>query len=359
MKLIEEIGIRGNANELLKSYLTNRTQVTKINGAISDERVIKCGVPQGTVLGPILFLLYVNNLYENSNGGKIISYADDTVIIYRGKTWTEVKQKAEEGFTKLLKWFHNHLLTINYEKTKYMSFSYHKNMQPSFRKLKIETQPQQIEIDNTNNIKYLGIHLDCHLRWDIQADKLNAKLRKLLYKFKILSQVLSTKQITTVYYALAQALLQYGILGCGTIHKVYYTPIEILQKRLLKIMFKKSRYYSSSALYEETKILDPRQILLKKVLIFHHQNLNSSSKIDHQYNTRMKVLGKYNTKRATKSIGMRSLTHMGTRLHNTLPAEIRNINNIKKFRSKIITWIYNQGREFVHRIIENAHTLNI
>lgn len=356
---LEDIGIRGTANRLLKSYLEDRIQITKINKELSDEEKIKCGVPQGTILGPILFLIYINNLYEINGKGKIISFADDTVIFYKGESWTQLKETAETDFSDMAKWFDSHLLTINYEKTKFVPFSPTKYTQPLFDLLEINSDTKEIKIQRTKEIKYLGIHVDCYLKWDIHAINLVKKVRKLIYKFKILSQMLTEKHLMQVYHALVKSVLEYGILAWGGIGKSHYDSVEKIQKWILKIIFKKPRRYPSELLYEETKILDVRQLYLKKVLTYQHKNAESLCIPQHKHNTRSKDTQISETRRANKKYSMKALTYIGPRLYNLLPLEIRSIKKINHFQKKTTQWITNTNRGYIHKIIENCHTLNV
>lgn len=128
---LESIGIRGTPLELFRDYLSDRTQSVKIGDTLSSKQSLDFGVPQGSVLGPTLFLVYINSLCDSLiPNAKIITFADDTAIIFKGKTWNEVRESAENGMRIVIDWLNNNLLTLNLDKTKYIPFSIYKNSQP-------------------------------------------------------------------------------------------------------------------------------------------------------------------------------------------------------------------------------------
>ncbi|CAG4962825.1 unnamed protein product [Colias eurytheme] len=130
MKL-ERAGVRGLPLQLLKSYLTDRKQVVKIGNTISSECTIIYGVPQGSVLGPTLFLVYINDLCNLSlSNGHVVSFADDTALVFCGSNWMKTKQSAEAGLCKVMTWLNENVLTLNLDKTKFMTFSLYKSTQP-------------------------------------------------------------------------------------------------------------------------------------------------------------------------------------------------------------------------------------
>ena len=115
-------GIRGRAYNLIKVYLGNRLQKVKLNNINSQFQSVNMGVPQGTILGPLLFLLYINDLLRDIPKDTIASYADDTAVITTAKTWKEVETKMHETLYKILTWLALNKLSLNTNKTVYMEF---------------------------------------------------------------------------------------------------------------------------------------------------------------------------------------------------------------------------------------------
>ena len=153
-------GIRGISYDYIKNYLSNRFQYVEIDGIASDMRQTTCGVPQGSILGPILFLLYINDLPSCSKLLKLILFADDTTIIYSANDLDTLFLTINRELILLSDWFKLNRLSLNISKTHYMIFSNRKIEQipPSIR-------VGQTEINRVSCTKFLGIEIDDKLTW--------------------------------------------------------------------------------------------------------------------------------------------------------------------------------------------------
>ena len=182
-KKLERYGMCGNVVEWCRSYLQFRKQRVKVNDQISDEADITYGVPQGSILGPLFFLIYVNDVITSfgKDDPRIILYADDTVIYCSDICLKSLQSKLTQGLEKLSNWCNLNKLTINFSKTKYEIFrpkNYNNITFPDFRISIGETV-----LDEVTNYNYLGVHIDAKLRFNIflkeKCNKINLRLRQL------------------------------------------------------------------------------------------------------------------------------------------------------------------------------------
>ena len=161
-----------NSKNLLRSFVTNRRQSVVLQDCISDELMLHRGVPQGTVLGPLLFNLYINDMATRvDNETELIQYADDTVILTFDTSIDKSKIKLEQNANKLIRFFHEHHLTVNTSKTEFMIFG--KSERKDFSEQIIL---DSIPIDEKPEVKYLGVHIDSNLTFQ---EKVKHILRKM------------------------------------------------------------------------------------------------------------------------------------------------------------------------------------
>ena len=205
------LGIRGNAHKLLKSYLTNREQRVKINSKKSTFKTINIGVPQGTILGPLLFIIYINDILQTLPDNSIISYADDTAVIVNGKNWTEVETKMNNYLHKLANWLALIKLSLNTDKTVYLEFGNNCNSTPKNMNISIHNK----QIQRVDNTKYLGVIFDSNMKWDVHISNIYNRTKYLMFTFYKLSKIMPINNMKMLYYALFHSRISYGIIAWG------------------------------------------------------------------------------------------------------------------------------------------------
>jgi hypothetical protein len=204
-------GIRGIANNWFKNYLTDRVQYVEIDGFKSSYSQIECGVPQGSILGPLLYLIYVNDICFSCNGS-ILSFADDTTIYVSDSNIDSLYNNANILVNSLFKWFCSNRLSLNPTKTKYIVIR-----PPS---LKGDLSQKQIMIENTllyrigkncdeKAAKFLGILIDENLTWKYHLSHINKKVSRALFSLKQVKHFLPKQCMKTLYYSLIHSHLSY------------------------------------------------------------------------------------------------------------------------------------------------------
>ena len=232
---LEYMGIQGNELEWFKNYLTNRTQCVEIDGTTSDLLPVELGVPQGSILGPILFLIYVNDLNSTMNSPKV-KFADDTTPVATGSTI----DMAEDNMNNMLKdvatWFTDNKLNLNPSKTKYIVFN---------NKLKKDTNIKinDIKIERIHDkgkeksFKLLGIHLDENLKWNEHINSVGNKISSALYGLTKVARELTTSNKKLLYSGLIHSHLVYGLPIWGFATKGRLNSLLVKQKRAIRKVF--------------------------------------------------------------------------------------------------------------------------
>ena len=211
-------GIREKNLEWFSSYLSNRKQFIEYDNRNkkTDLLDITCGVPQGSILGPLLFIIFINDLHLVSNKLNFIMFADDTNLFCSDRNIKNLFQKANVELNKISEWFRANKLSLNADKTKYTLF--HKPWDKDNLPLKLPVLSiNDYEIQRSSSIKFLGVMVDEHLSWNDHISILENKLSKslgLLYKAK---KYLNTKAMTSLYYSFFHSYLTYGnVAWCST-----------------------------------------------------------------------------------------------------------------------------------------------
>lgn len=347
--LIEKLewkGVRGLPLDLFKSYLNNRKQSVKVGEIQSSSREVESGVPQGTVLGPLLFSVYIDGLLSLLPDADVISYADDTVIIVKDKKWTETFKKAEKALCRIKSWLDTNLLSLNIDKTNFICFSLTKASAPVENTITIhknncnnQTCNCELNIKSVTNTKYLGVYIDQHLKWDFHVEYVTKKIRKLFYKFYILRQYLPRSTLLNIYKALAESVLNYGICVWGATYESVLTSLMIAQKTILKICMFKSRMYPTQILFTEAKVLTLRKLYVKAVVRILTKNKITKQKIDHAFKTRQKVNNCLVVPFTEFTAVCHSLHYMGPKIFNLLPLEFR-MKKYQSIKQKLLPWLH-------------------
>ena len=269
--LKKNYGIDGPFNEILKSYLSKRKIYSHVNGTNSDCKSILFGVPQGSVLGPILFSLYINDLKMMADNAEINLFADDTSLFCVGKNDIDLKNRANKALTDLSEWLKINRLTLNINKTHFIDFSKIKN--PN-----LKLHLGNTEIVKETKTKYLGIIIQENLKWDEHIKIVIKKLNQQIPLYYFLRKVIPKDKKKLVFKSLSLSIINYGIELFGRCNTKWLRQLQRTQNRLLKILESKPKLYSTSLIHKNSKILKiVEQAKLRLALLNHRVIYNSVS----------------------------------------------------------------------------------
>ena len=226
---------RAVISDLCSSYLSNRKQTTEINGVISAQQSIDCGVPQCSVLGPLLFLIYMNDIQYSSTKLIFFLFADDTNILYADKQLHLLESVANTELTKVYEWLTANRLTLNIKKSNYVIFCPHQKA--LVHHIFDNEKQSQSNLECKDYVKYLGLLLDKNLSFKNHIDQIIIKISKTVGMIAKLRHFLPRKTIIQIYNFLIGPYLSYAIAVWGSADKCYINKILILQKRALRFIY--------------------------------------------------------------------------------------------------------------------------
>jgi hypothetical protein len=268
IKKLENMGIRGTPLNLLSSYLTNRSQSTYLDGISSTSLPITSGVPQGSILGPLLYLIFVND-FSHSIPAKSILFADDTTILISGHSLSDLCLKFDTCKPFLETWMTANRLYINLEKTFYLLFG-------KMSKKDISLTLFNTPISRCFSTPLLGLHLDSQFHWKDHIKKVLSKLLPLKAIFYQIRDKLTPSSKYLLYHSLVESRINYCIEFYGNASSSALKLILITQKKILKLLFGLNLRYSSKDLFNSLHIA-PFNVLYKyRLFTIAHKAIHSN-----------------------------------------------------------------------------------
>ena len=278
LKKLAHYGFRGIPNKWFENYLRDRTQYTVINGVSSSKSTLFTGVPQGSVLGPILFLILINDLANISDKLFTILFADDTTFQFSSNDLRELYNTANQELIKASDWFKANKLTLNVSKTKYILFRGKTQEHLDLSQLDIQIDGQSVERVGKNctskSFKFVGIHLDEFLTWEYHIEKVRNKLASANFAISRVKTLFPCFIKKNIYNSLFKSHLEYGLICWGGVKPSKLHGLFMLQKKVIRHIAGKGIREHSDPLFKSLKILKLADLMKLQGSCFMYRHIN-------------------------------------------------------------------------------------
>ena len=329
LRKMERYGFRGRALSWFSSYLEGRRQSVVHSGARSSALEINCGVPQGSVLGPILFLIYINDLVRLKISGDFTLFADDTSILWHDREIDHLKQNIISDLLIIKEWCDSNRLCFNLSKTHVVGFKC--NVMGSF---------MAGDLQEKTATKFLGILIDNQLHFEDHIITLSKKLSSGCFAVRAVREELGQDLARTVYFSLFESHLRYGIPFWGTANQGLLNMLFILQKKAVRFIVNISQRESCRPHFQAQRILTLTSLFI----------LETTSLI---YKNRVRLQGPAPLHETRQSLNLplpipktalvkRSQIYEGRRIFNHLPSSLRMVGSLQVFRRSLKRLLVNK-----------------
>ena len=343
IKKLHDYNLSINIINWFVSYLKDRSQITVINGMRSTEQKYTCGIPQGSILGPLLFIMYINDLPDHVSNVHVSMYADDTAIFCSSKNVNDIVDKLNHDLINVDNWLLRNKLSLNIQKTNFMIIGTPQRLS-SIANQHLDINIRGISLLRVSNCKHLGIIIDENLHWNNQVDQVTKKVLTGLYFLRKSSNVLPKNIQSMLYKTIIAPHFDYCNVVWGRCNKTIFNKLQVLQNRAAKIITGANRYDSSSQALSDLdwKNLDKRLFYNEAVTMFKIINNDAPSYLCRRFEVKetiynMRNKGSLHLVKPNTEYMKRSFCYRGAILWNSLDANVKSAIDKKTFKQSYLS----------------------
>ena len=332
---LDYYGIRHRAKDWFYSYLSKRQQYVSYNGHKSGLSSTSCGVPQGSILGPLLFLIYINDIIHSSQYLKFVLFADDSNLYLSNDNLNDLTTMLNQELELVRKWIISNKLTLNLNKTHYIIF----------HRKKIPLHIPSIMLGNSvlervQFTQFLGVTIQENLRWDKHIQKVSDKVNKLCGILYLTRHQFTTSALNQIYYSLIYPNLTYCITVWGASEKSKISQIILAQKRVIRTVRNLQRRDHTNESFASLKVLKFVDVVNYFHAVYVFKSLNGIKENNYFHRRTNAAYNLRNgdtlqTPVASSTQTQRFIAYHGAKIWNSLPLNIRNKNTLSSFKTSL------------------------
>ena len=344
MKL-KEYGLDTLAIQWIKSYLEDRFQAVWINHTLSDWIKVDIGVPQGSILGPLMFILFANDL-PDSISSELDAYADDSTMTESSEDIAIINQKLTESCEGIKTWMTENKLCLNAGKTKLLVTGTSKRLN-TLDKTRINIKIDGENIKPEENEKLLGCYIQSNLKWTKHISELLKKLKTRLTALVQVKNIAPLSIRKMIYEGIFNSVLTYCIAIWGGLSQQDLDDLQVIQNKAIRVVLKKPPRTNRNEMFDQTNYMTVRQLVVYHTLlniykIRLHKEPEYLYNCVHRENIRQNIV----VEKTELTLTRKGFIFRGAENWNSLPMEIRNIDKIGQFKPKLKQWLLKNVKRF-------------